>query len=212
MHFSSFATSSGRELQESLLYDVPDETLVSYKPGTMDAALGIDRVAAVIGRCDALFVAESELDLLLRHLPEFDVATNVGAKLGLLFARRSSRGHERPLMITLMTGMEDPFPAELVRLYWGTVRQEGTIGPDWPGYHPETKDLAGARDAIVAGVLFGLLRGRPPIDCANLANVLAVSALAENGCRAALPRAAQVRDRWRELMGGEPPRWLAPYG
>lgn len=216
MHFSSFAELAGRRLQESLLYAVPDTTIVSYKPGTMDSELGVDRLAAVFRRCDALFVADTELSLLLQDIPGFSSAMPVSERLNLLFAWRGRQGHARPLVVAVMTGMEKMPPNDLVpvRLHWGREHHEGAVGPDRAVTDRpfDIKDSAGARDAIVAGVLFGLLRSRPPIDCVNLAYVLAVSAFAEYGCRGALLRPTEVRERWRELIGGEPPRWLAPYG
>lgn len=214
LHLSPFATATGRRPSQALLYEVPDETVVSYKPGAMDAELGVDGLAATLARCDVLFVAEAELDLLLLHVPGFNEDASISSKIDLLFAWRRQLAHDRALVIAVIAGLEDPSVVDPVRLHWGTTQRAGTIGPEVgpAGGRWTVTDLAGARDAVVAGVLFGLMRSRPPIDCANLAHVLAVSAFEEYGCRTALLRSTQVRDRWRSLVGVEPPRWLDPYG
>jgi sugar/nucleoside kinase (ribokinase family) len=215
LHFSSFADNAGRRLQESLLNVVPDETVVSYKPGTMDTELGVERLAAIFRRCDALFIADTELSLALEHLPGFSPDMPMSERLDLLFGWRERQGNARPLLVAVMTGMEHvPAAAEPVRLHWGTVRYEGSVGPDQAvsGLALQQVDSVGVRDAVVAGILFGLLRSRPPTDCVNLAYVLALSAFAAYGCRGALLRPTEVRERWRELIGGEPPGWLTPYG
>jgi hypothetical protein len=215
LHYSSFADNAGRRLQESLLNVVPDETVVSYKPGTTDTELGVERLAAIFRRCDALFIADTELSLALEHLPGFSPDLPVSARLDLLFGWRDRQGNARPLLVAVMPGMENiPATVEHVRLHWGTVQYEGSVGPDQTVTDLTLRqvDSAGVRDAIVAGVLFGLLRFRPPIDCVNLAYVLAVSTFAEQGCRGALLRPTDVRERWRDLIGGEPPGWLTPYG
>jgi hypothetical protein len=139
---------------------------------------------------------------------------NVSAKLDLLFAWRERHHGARPLVIAVSAGMGPSQRVDPVHLHWGTARHEGTVRPDRTTHvgPPAVKDFAGARDAIVAGVLFGLLRSRPPIDCVNLAYVLGVSAFEEYGCRRALLRPISVRERWRQLLGSEPPRWLDPYG
>lgn len=214
LHHSSFSTMSERKLQEQLLVHLPNQTVVTFKPGTMDAALGAERLASVLGRSDVLFVSEQEIDLLLERLPGFNGAAPLNDKLDRLFTWRSGRGYTDPLLVVMV--FEDIAEDEPLYLYWGAERYEGGIGsdPQSSGQDtPEIIDPAGARDAAAAGVLFGLLRSRGPADCANLGYVLAMSVAVEYGCRRGLPRPPEVRDRWRRwLHVDEPPKWLDPYG
>lgn len=215
VHYSPFSSPSERNLQELLLSELSSETLVTYKPGTMHASLGAERLAAVLGRCDVLFVSEQEIDQMLERLPGFTADMGLVDKLERLFTWRSSRGYADPLLVVVMLSFEDIDQREPLFLYWGAEHYEGGIGSEWPaGQATEPlMDAGGARDATAAGVLFGLLCSRGPADCANLAYVLAMSVAVEYGCRRGLPRPTGVRERWRRwLQVDEPPRWLDPYG
>lgn len=214
LHHSSFSTMPERKLQEQMLLHLPNETVVTFKPGTMDAALGAERLVSVLGRCDALFVSEQEINLLLERLPGFNGAAPLNDKLDRLFTWRSDRGYTSPQLVVMT--FEDIVEDAALYLYWGAERYEGGIGSEQPLRGDDAREIvdpAGARDAAAAGVLFGLLRSRGPADCANLGYVLAMSVAVEYGCRQGLPRPPEVRDRWRRwLHVDEPPTWLDPYG
>lgn len=212
LHLSSFGTTEERRLQRDVLHQVGDDVIVSYKPGAVDAQLGLDDLKLVLARCDVLFVAEGELDLLLSYTTGFDDAMRDVEKVDLLFEWRARCRHNRPFVVAVMAGKSAGMDDTPIRLHWGCERREASSGPESAATRGEIVDEAGARDAIVAGVLFGLLRSRPPIDCVNVAYVMAMSAMAEAGCRGAALRRPQVREQWRALIGGEPPRWLDPYG
>jgi sugar/nucleoside kinase (ribokinase family) len=215
VHCSPLLAPPERELQEELLARLPTETVVTYKPGTTHATLGADRLEATLSRCDVLFVSEDDLDLLLRRSPRYDLRADVATKLDGLFAWRERQGHRSPIVVVVTFGLAD-VTGDPLYLCWGSSEQEGGVGTDRPQKGSDSqapRDPSGTRDATVAGVLFGLLRARTPVDCANLAYVLAMSVATEYGCREGLPRRRDVREKWRHWMQvQEPPRWLDPYG
>lgn len=216
LHQSPFSAMSARELQEQLLVNLPDETIVTFKPGTMEASLGAERLVDVLGRCDVLFASEQEIDLLTARLPRYDDRASLTDKLNRLFSWRHARGYATPMIVASMLVLDDDGQTQPPFLYWGTGHYEGGIGIDLQSSGQDAREVvdpAGARDATAAGVLFGLLRSRGPSDCANLAYVLAMSVAAEIGCRKGLPRPPQVRECWRRwLHVDDAPTWLDPYG
>lgn len=216
VHLSSFSGVAERTYQERLIRRLSDETVMTFKPGGVHAEFGADRLEAVLGRCDVLLVAENELGLLLARSRSHHDDMPLAARIDALLAWRARRGYATPMIVVVYRGMRDMDKQDLVTVAWGGDGYEGAVGND--GTHRQLQsftfeDTTGARDATAAGVLFGLLRGRRPADCANLAYVLARSVASDYGCRAGLPGRGLIREHWRQFMQvHEPPRWLDPYG
>lgn len=214
IHHSSFTGQAERHLEERLTEELPAEAVLTFTPSTLHAEHGADRLEALVSRCDLLVVAEAELDLLLSNAPR-RADRRLVDRLDALFQWRGRRGYTSPLIVVTYGGMKDIEQHDVLTIAWGADAYEGAVEGDRSLrlQSESVWDATGTRDAAVAGVLYGLLRGRTPTDCANLGYVLAMSASSAFGSRAGLPRRSLVRDRWRELMQvPEPPRWLDPYG
>lgn len=205
VHFSSFDTVAEQRLQERLARELPADAVITFKPSTLHPRLG---------RYDVLCFAETELGLLLASEPGLTGAPLVD-RIAALFERRARQGYVSPLIVAVYGGSKDIAPNHLVTVAWGAERYDDSVTGDRPVRLEQRGewDTVGARDAAVAGVLYGLLHGRTPSDCANLGYVLATCAASEPDSRVGLPRSTVVRDRWQKLMGvHEPPDWLDPYG
>lgn len=212
VHYSSFSGVAEWTLLERLVQELPPEAVLTFKPSTLHAQSGADRLEALVGRSDVLFTSSEELRMLLEMMPMVRDGGTVG-RLDALFHWRSRRGYPSPLIVVVY-GVTAGSESHLT-VAWGAGEYEGAVLSDRSLRLPTdvVRDSTGTRDAALAGVLFGLLRGRTPADCANLGYVLAMSASSAHGSRAGLPRSTLVRERWREFMYElEPPRWLDPYG
>lgn len=210
VHLSSFGSRREQRLQEQLAADLQPHTVLAFRPSSLHEEPGASHL---VGRCDLLFLNETELGLLLLSEPGMTGAPLID-RISALFERRARQGSTSPLIVVVHGGMRDVAPKHLVTVAWGAERYEDAVVGDRPVQLERSGawDTVGARDAAVAGVLYGLLHGRTPSDCANLGYVLATCASSALGGRAGLPRSPLVRDKWRELMAHEPPDWLDPYG
>lgn len=211
VHFSSFADTAEHRLQERLAAELPPDAVLTFNPSTLYAEHTADKL---VGRCDLLLLGETELSLLLSKEPGLADAALVD-RVAALFERRARKGNTSPLIVAVYGGRRDVAPNHLVTVAWGGKEYEDAVTGDRPVRAERSVgwDAVGARDAAVAGVIYGLLRGRTPSDCANLGYVLATCAASAPGSRAGLPQRTLVRDRWRDLMEvREPPDWLDPYG
>jgi sugar/nucleoside kinase (ribokinase family) len=213
LHLSSFVGSDERQLQESLVASLDDDTILSFTPGSLYAKLGGDRLAPILRRANLLFMYEQQLDQLLRR-------TNLGAgspgqrmedQIRTLFSWRAGHAGTQPLILVVKR------PAELVAgsrrdyvaVAFGRTSMEGFAQPDGELSHHDILDATGAGDALAAGMLFGLLRGAEPGEAANFAYVMALSASSGVGARSGLPDKSSVVEHWRRHLPASPlPRWL----
>ncbi|MDP2952517.1 MAG: PfkB family carbohydrate kinase, partial [Chloroflexota bacterium] len=61
------------------------------------------------------------------------------------------------------------------------------------------KETTGAGDAFAAGFLFGLLRGKSPMECGRLGDLVARFAIARTGARAGLPSLEELTQLFRRV-------------
>jgi sugar/nucleoside kinase (ribokinase family) len=213
-HFRSVAE---RRLQQDLLERLPSDTLVAFTPGSLYEFPGASRLAPMIVRTNVMFIAEEALGRLLGELvPHMDVqAASVPQRAHALIAWRHDLGAREPFMIVVRRPWKGAPVREGFRhiyLCWGEKGYEGGTGTDGQLGSDDADrivDGTGTGGAIAAGVLYGLLRSRPPEDCANLAFVLAVSAAMRYGGRDGVLTRDDVKDRWGHWLKAEaPPSWL----
>jgi sugar/nucleoside kinase (ribokinase family) len=217
LHLSSFVGADERMLQQRLVTSLDDDTILSFTPGSIYAKLGGDRLASILKRVNLLFMYEQQLDLLLRrtNLGPVSLGTRMEDKMRTLFAWRARLGSDEPLVLVVKR------PAELVSglrgdyvvMGFGWASMEGFTQPDAQESHYEVVDATGAGDALAAGMLFALLREAAPIDAANFAYVMALSASGELGGRAGLPNPSSASQQWRKyLPSSSLPLWLVLPG
>ncbi|WP_433298395.1 PfkB family carbohydrate kinase [Actinoplanes sp. CA-030573] len=215
LHLSSFVGADERNLQERLVAELDDDTVLSFTPGSLYSKLGGDRIASILGRANLLFMYEQQLDSLLRrtNLGTAAVSTRMEDQMRSLFAWRAASASKQPLILVVKR------PAELVAgsrrdyvvMGYGWTSMQGFAQPDGELSHHDILDATGAGDALAAGMLFGLLRGAPPGEAANFAYVMALSASSAVGARPGLPDSSTVADRWRQHLPASPlPGWLSP--
>jgi ribokinase len=212
-----FHTAAERQLQQELLDGLPPDTLVAFTPGSLYESPGANQLAPVIGRTNVMFISEEALGRLLGEVvPHMDVQTaSVPQRAHALIGWRHELGARDPFMIVVRRPWRRSEPRDgfrYVYLCWGLKGYEGGTGTDGRLSSDDMHrlvDTTGTGGALAAGVLYGLLRSRPPEDCANLAYVLALSAAMHYGGRDGVPSLAELAERWCHwLRTDTPPSWL----
>jgi ribokinase len=214
---TAFRNAAERQLQQELLEHLPTDALVAFTPGSLYESPGLSRLAPVLGRTNVIFISEEALGRLLGELvPHMnDQAATVQRKAHELIGWRHDLGARDPFMIVVRRHLRAPEPRDgfrYVYLCWGQKGYEGGTGTDGRLSSDDADriiDGTGTGGALAAGVLHGLLRSRPPEDCANLAYVMAVSAATRYGSRDGVPSRADVGERWCQWLNDDAaPSWL----
>ena len=214
LNLSSFTGDAEAQLQEDLLEEIPDETVVAFEPGTFYAHLGLDRLTPFILRCDVLNVYELRLRQLLDN-SSADTPNgpySFRAALESLFRWRAMR-IDRPLVVVVKRerlGERTTEGYDMITIAVGRSSVEDLVSARARATSlPLVADITGQGEAIAAGVHLGLLSGAPLDECADLALVLADEANLEIGARAGLPRRSTVAAVWAKYFPGvDLPAWV----
>lgn len=214
---TSFDTVAERQLQEDLLTRLPSETVVAYTPGSLYNDPDPRRMAPVIQRANVLFISQEALGRLLDDVvPHIsDQTASIPRQTHRLIQWRYDLGARDPLLIVVRRpwrGYDARDALRHIYVAWGQQGLEdgvGTAGRLGADDVDTIIDSTGTGGALAAGVLYALLRGRTPEDCANLAYVLAMSAATRYGSRDGLPSRDTIRQRWGYwLKVDDAPSWL----
>lgn len=214
---TSFRDQPERELQEDLLERLPADTVVAYTPGSLYLSPGATRLRSVIARTNVVFLSEEALgrllDELIPHLT--DQSATVPQKAHSLIQWRYDLGSRTPLMIVVRRqwrGYDARDGFRHISIMWGQKGYEGGAGTDGRLGSEDADtivDGTGTGGALAGGVLYGLLRSRPPQDCANLGYVLAMSAATRYGSRDGIPARNELPRQWCHwLKVDAAPSWL----
>ena len=183
VHLSSFVHQGQLELAIDLLGELVPTIKVSFAPGALYAARGLQALAPILKRTDILFVNRDEL----RQLTGQDFSPG---------ARRLLEQGCHTVVVTMGGGKKrGTTPACYVlsgeRAYLVEPQRAGT----------EMVEATGAGDAFAAGFLYGLIEGKGPEECGFLGDIVAGFSMSRLGARAGLPTQAQLSQRYRELYG-----------
>ncbi|MGH9210847.1 MAG: PfkB family carbohydrate kinase [Acidimicrobiales bacterium] len=216
LNFSSFTGDAERRLQEDLLQDLPDETVVGFDPGSFYAYLGLDRLASFIVRCDVLYIYEGRLRQIIAN-SSADAGHgeySFRGTLEALFRWRAMRV-DRPMVVVVKrerrrTEERGTEGYDMITIAVGRSTVQDLVSAHARGsLEPIVADISGQGDAIAAAVHLGLLSGAPLDECADLAFVFANEVNAEIGARAGLPRRSTVEAAWAKYFpGSDLPVWV----
>ena len=218
LNLSSFTGDAERQLQEDLVGQLPEETVVAFEPGQFYAHLGLDRLAAFILRCDVLNVYEPRLRQLVDN-SSADTGTGpyvFRATLESLFRWRAMRV-SRPLVVVVKReghrqrageGASEGY--EMITIAVGRSSVEDLVSAHArASAEPLVAEITGQSEAIAAGIHLGLLSGAPLGECADIAFVCANEANSEIGARAGLPQRSTVATAWDKYFPGVGlPAWV----
>jgi ribokinase len=191
LHISSFAGDRQFRVLRELMGRLDLSVDVSFTPGALFAARGIEAFQPLLGRTRLLFVNRDELWRLTGQ----DVIPGAEACLG--------RGC-RVVVVTLGKGV-------VLELAGGTkvnavayikdAEHEYIIEHSTQSIAAEA-DTTGAGDAFASGFLYGLLNDKGLGVCGRLGDITARFAIGAVGARQGLPTSDQLWQRYDELFSG----------
>jgi ribokinase len=191
LHISSFAGDRQLPVLRELVGEVDLSVDISFTPGALFAARGIEALQPILGRTRLLFVNRDEL----RQLTGQDVIP--GAETCL-------RQGCRIVVVTLGKGVVLELPGgERVSAvaYIKDAEYEYIVEHSTPDIAAEA-DTTGAGDAFASGFLYGLLNDKGLDVCGRLGDITARFAIGAVGARQGLPTSDQLWQRYDELFPG----------
>lgn len=158
VHMTSLL-GEGLKLQEQLADEVSQKVRISFDPGEVTVQKGLPALAALLSRCEILFITERELQLLT----------------GLPFNKAVLKVQSAGTKIVAVKRKDA-----------GATIYQGDKTWDLKSEIIQAKDTTGAGDVFAAGFLAGVLRGRSLPDCGRLGLAMAHQSMSGIG-RAAYP-------------------------
>lgn len=185
VHVSSFARNSQWTIISNAILDMPPLVKLSFSPGSLYASIGLKAMGTVLERTTVLFVNRTEITEMT-GANIFDGAQaciDAGCKI---------------VVVTLGKGIKVVPEGRDYTCYVRSATQEHLVAT------PELKvanveETTGCGDAFAAGFLYGLLSGKPLLDCAHLAVASASFCLTQPGARTGLPTKTELIQRYRAL-------------
>ncbi len=191
LHLSSFADDRQFKVLLELMAKLDLSVKLSFSPGALYAAKGLDTLTPILSRTYVLFINQNELQQLTGE----DVT--VGAESCL-------KQGCRIIAVTLGQGTRLELGKGVRHRtvtavgYIRDAEGEYTIEPASQKMVSEV-DTIGAGDAFAAGFLHGLLKGKSLEECGRLGNIIAQFCITKMGAREGLPPLNELAQRYQEL-------------
>ncbi|MFQ5925735.1 MAG: carbohydrate kinase family protein [Dehalococcoidia bacterium] len=183
LHLSSFADEGQLVVQKQLMERMSPSIKVSFAPGSIYAARGLEVMAPIIERTHILFLNRKEAEEL----------TGEDFQKG---ARKLLEQGCRIVAITLGQGIGKG--NTIATCYLIAAQGEYMIQAERAKKEPEA-DTTGAGDAFAAGFLYGFLRGKGLEECGYLGDLVARLSTTKLGARAGLPSLQELEQRCKQL-------------
>lgn len=190
LYLSSFVDDSQFELQKRIIAQINPSVKISFAPGSIYTAKGMQQLAPLLNKTYLLFVNRSEM----KQLTGEDFAA--GAKKCLEQGCRivvTTLGNAKTKLARKADG------AALVAHILsneGEYLIESRAKPAKP-----VVDTTGAGDAFAAGFLYGFLKGKDWRQCGFLGDIMARFCISHIGARAGLPSLAELSQKYSTTFG-----------
>ncbi len=170
LHLSSFVDERQMDVQKQLIETIPPSVKVSFAPGTIYAAKGLEAIAQIIKRTHILFINRREVEELTGESFQSGAQTllNQGCQI---------------VAITLGGGITKGKTTATCYI----VSSEGEFTIEAREAKKPRGDTVGAGDAFAAGFLFGFLSGKELKECGYMGHFVAAFSTTKIGARAGLP-------------------------
>lgn len=190
LHLSSFVDESQFELQKRVVAQLNPSVKVSFAPGSIYTAKGMQKLTPLLNKTYLLFINRSEMKQLtgedfasgakkcLEQGCHIVVTTLGNAKTKL--ARKANRA----TLVAHILSREEEYLIES-----RTKQTEPVI------------DTTGAGDAFAAGFLYGFLKGKDLHQCGFLGDMMALFCISKMGARERLPSLAELSQAYHISFG-----------
>lgn len=194
LHLSSFAGDRQFEVLLKLMDGLSPSTRLSFAPGALYAAKGIDTLSPIIARTHVLFANRDEIGQLSGE----DISNGAKRclKLGCaIVAVTLGRGARVEL------GQGIGRKTVTATCYLRNAEREEVIEPARDTAYGV--DTTGAGDAFATGFLYGLLKGKGLRECGCLGDTTARYSISRVGAREGLPTTKELRQHYNRLCSQE---------
>ncbi|MBE0415306.1 MAG: carbohydrate kinase family protein [Dehalococcoidia bacterium] len=184
LHLSSFADEGQLRIQKGLIERIPLSIKVSFAPGSIYAAKGMDCLAPIIKRTNILFLNREEVEELTGEdfRPGAQRCLDAGCQMvAVTLGKGIRKGNTRATCYLVSSEGEYMIEAKKAK------RKPGV-------------DTIGAGDAFVTGFLYGFLRGMDTGECGNLGNMVATLSTTKIGARAGLPTLQELGQLYQQPL------------
>lgn len=204
-HFSSFTSDAEKNFCQNIAMQMPSDSLLAFTPGFLYAKKGLNYITKILLRSNIVFLYERQLQMLVEPIGSWP-GEKLETSIGRLFDWCFSNGHHGPLMVSVRRSFARTKPLqgpEYLTISCGASSAEAAI-------HPQISDLGrvipfrkeyglGAGDALAAGIIYGVLKGLPLQEVADVACVLAAYISSAEDARSAVPDEASLLKTVRQL-------------
>lgn len=180
IHLSSFVNDNQFNLQRELVKKLPDSTKISFVPGNLYCKKKWEELKSILEKTYVIFLDAHEANIITREFV-VDRSQNKIERFGIdelikEFQKRATVLLNVGVKIVVITlGKLGCFVATKDKQKYVSVKQLNAV------------DTTGAGDALAAGFIYGLLKGKDEIASAKLGNDVARFCIKENGARKGLP-------------------------
>ena len=193
LHLSSFAGEDQLETIAGLMVRLSASTRISFAPGALYAARGLDSLAQIIARTNILFVNRDEI----RALGGDDNIVGAAEKCICAGCRTVAvtMGGGGKIKLARGGGEKEVDAA----CYLRSSDEEEVVSPVTD--EMRQGDSTGAGDAFAAGFLYGVLGKKDLKACGKLGVAAALCSMRDVGARAGLPYREELMDfyQWLQL-------------
>ena len=183
LHISSFADDRQFKVLLELINRLDLSTKVSFTPGALYAAKGLEALTPILARTHVLFINQSEL----KQLTKGDIAA--GAEECL------KQGCH---IVAVTLGKGATWKNVLATSYIRDLENEYMVEPSKQNIISAI-DTTGAGDAFATGFIYGLLNGKGLEVCGRLGDIVAQFSISKMGAREGLPTFNELGQRYQEL-------------
>jgi ribokinase len=191
LHLSSFAGNEQMGVLISLIERLSPDTRLSFAPGTLYVARGLEALAPIMARTHVLFVNVDEITGLTGRDIEAgaDICLKMGCRVvvvtlgsGAMIEVGHGLGRRTVTTTCYLTSGEESHCIEPVRAF------SPCLG------------ATGAGDAFAAGFLYGVIKERGLKECGRLGTAVALCSISQPGARKGLPTAGELEKRYHLLF------------
>jgi ribokinase len=183
LHLSSFADDKQFQIVLELIDKLDSSVKLSFAPGALYAAKGLQNLATLLKRTYILFLNQDEMQQLTGE----DITSGAESCL---------RQGCQKVVVTLGTGRKIKNKAAVG--YTKDADGEYIVEPLSPDRGGGV-DTTGAGDAFAAGFLYGVVKGKGLEECGQLGNIVARFCVSKMGAREGLPTLEGLAQRYQQL-------------